>query len=91
LRIAVRKAKFGFPIARTLGNCLSMTNFVRLADLIGMARAKDLIFRARMIEAPLACEAVRLGILQTPAWPEWSAPPGAKERRCVLSRSKPSR
>lgn len=51
LRIAASTSKFGFPIARTLGNCLSMMNFARLADLIGTARAKDMIFRARMIEA----------------------------------------
>ena len=56
LRIAARGSRFGFPVARTLGNCLSMTNFARLADLIGTARAKDLIFRARMIEAPEALD-----------------------------------
>lgn len=56
LRIAARRSRFGFPVARTLGNCLSMTNFARLADLIGTARAKDLIFRARMIEAPEALD-----------------------------------
>lgn len=56
LRIAVRTSRFGFPIARTLGNCLSMTNFARLSDLIGTSRAKDMIFRASMIEAPEALE-----------------------------------
>lgn len=56
LRIAARGSRFGFPVARTLGNCLSMTNYARLADLVGTARAKDMIFRARMIEGPEALE-----------------------------------
>ncbi|MEQ8707758.1 MAG: enoyl-CoA hydratase [Rhodospirillales bacterium] len=56
LRIASRDARFGFPVARTLGNCLSLTNYARLADLIGTARAKDLVFQAKMIEAPAALE-----------------------------------
>ncbi len=51
LRIATPDAKFGVPIARTLGNCLSMTNYSRLVDLIGPARTKELIFTAKMIEA----------------------------------------
>jgi enoyl-CoA hydratase/carnithine racemase len=51
LRICTPDARFGMPIARTLGNCLSMDNYARLADLIGPARVKDLIFRARMIGA----------------------------------------
>jgi len=50
----------GFPIARTLGNCLSMSNISRLTSLIGPARTKDLIFTARLIEAP---EALALGLL----------------------------
>ena len=42
---------FGFPVARTLGNCLSMANIARLAALIGPARVKDLIFTARLVGA----------------------------------------
>lgn len=51
LRIAGSNAKFGFPIARTLGNCLSVANYGRLVALIGSARVKDLIFTARLIDA----------------------------------------
>jgi enoyl-CoA hydratase len=50
----------GFPIARTLGNCLSMSSIARLTALIGAARVKDLIFTARLIDAE---EAARLGLL----------------------------
>jgi enoyl-CoA hydratase/carnithine racemase len=60
LRIGTASAKFGFPIARTLGNCLSATNYARLASLIGVSRVKDLIFTARLMEAP---EAHALGLL----------------------------
>jgi enoyl-CoA hydratase len=56
LRIAASDAKFGFPVARTLGNCLSMSNYARFAALIGPARVKDLIFRARLIDAREAFE-----------------------------------
>ena len=51
LRLCSPDARFGIPIARTLGNCLSMNNYARLVDLIGPARTKELIFTARMIEA----------------------------------------
>ena len=34
-RIASASAQFGFPIARTLGNCLSMGNYARLVALVG--------------------------------------------------------
>ena len=60
LRIATRNARLGFPIARTLGNCLSMSNISRLAALIGPARAKELIFTARLVEGP---EAQAAGLL----------------------------
>jgi len=60
LRIAAPNARIGFPIARTLGNCLSLATCARLAALIGPARVKDLIFRARLVEAP---EAVAIGLV----------------------------
>lgn len=60
LRIGAKSAKFGFPIARTLGNCLSVANYARLCALIGAARVKDLFFTARLMEAP---EALSLGLL----------------------------
>jgi len=44
-------ARFGFPIARTLGNTLSMRNHARLAALIGVARTKDILFLARLMDS----------------------------------------
>ena len=51
MRICAPNARFGVPIARTLGNCLSTNGFARLVDLVGPARTKELIFTARMIDA----------------------------------------
>ena len=51
LRIGTKSAKFGFPIARTLGNCLSAANIGRLSALIGATRLKEIIFTARLIGA----------------------------------------
>lgn len=59
IRIATPTARFGFPIARTLGNCLSMANHARLASLLGPARVKDIVFTARLIEAE---EGHRIGL-----------------------------
>ena len=60
LRIAAGNARFGFPVARTLGNCLSTGNYARLSALLGPARVKDMIFRARLVEAP---EALAIGLV----------------------------
>jgi enoyl-CoA hydratase/carnithine racemase len=60
LRIGTKATKMGFPIARTLGNCLSMSNISRLTALIGPARVKDLIFTARLVGAD---EAAAAGLL----------------------------
>src|SRR5438876_298178 len=60
LRIGTASTRIGFPIARTLGNCLSMSNLSRLHALVGPARTKEMIFTARLIEAD---EARELGLL----------------------------
>jgi enoyl-CoA hydratase/carnithine racemase len=60
IRIGTESTRIGFPIARTLGNCLSMSNISRLVSLVGPARTKDLIFKARLVDAS---EALALGLL----------------------------
>jgi enoyl-CoA hydratase len=60
LRIGTEDTKFGFPIARTLGNCLSIGNLARLSALIGPARVKDIIITARLVGAQ---EALQAGLL----------------------------
>ncbi|SME92282.1 Enoyl-CoA hydratase/carnithine racemase [Tistlia consotensis] len=60
LRIASADLKFGFPIARTLGNTLSITSLSRLAALVGAGRAKEWIFTARLLGAE---EALATGLI----------------------------
>jgi enoyl-CoA hydratase/carnithine racemase len=60
MRIATRSLKFGFPIARTLGNCLSAATLARLVGLMGEAGVIDLIYTSRLIEAE---EALRIGLV----------------------------
>lgn len=51
LRICSDRARFGVPVSRTLGNCLSMANTARMADLIGPARTRELLLTGRLIDA----------------------------------------
>lgn len=51
LRIATPGARFGVPIARTLGNCLSMANYARLVAALGVSRAKRVLLLAENIPA----------------------------------------
>ncbi len=51
MRIGTRDMRFGFPIARTLGNCLSATSLQRLTGLIGAPRVVDLLFTSRLMGA----------------------------------------
>src|SRR5256712_7351515 len=59
LRICTPSLKFGFPIAKTVGNTLSMANFPRLTMLIGAARVTEVIFLARLVGA---AEAAAIGL-----------------------------
>jgi enoyl-CoA hydratase/carnithine racemase len=60
LRVAAPSARFGVPVARTLGNCFSAANLVRLAALVGLGRVKELVFTARLIDA---AEARAIGLV----------------------------
>jgi enoyl-CoA hydratase len=51
IRIGTRDMRFGFPIARTLGNCLSATSLQRLTGLIGAPRVVELLFTSRLMTA----------------------------------------
>ena len=60
LRYCTPESQIGVPIARTLGNCLSVANYARLVDLLGPARTKELLFRARLVTAT---EASQIGLV----------------------------
>jgi len=51
LRVAATDAKLGVPIARTLGNTLSIATVARIMSYVGPARTKELLFTARLIDA----------------------------------------
>jgi enoyl-CoA hydratase/carnithine racemase len=51
LRIAATDARIGVPIAKTLGNTLSMTTIARIVSYLGPARTKEMLFTARLIGA----------------------------------------
>jgi enoyl-CoA hydratase/carnithine racemase len=51
LRVATPGSRFGVPIARTLGNCLSVANVARLVAALGASRAKRVLLLAEMIGA----------------------------------------
>ena len=51
LRIATPGSRFGVPIARTLGNCLSVANYARLVAALGLPRAKRVLLLAENLDA----------------------------------------
>ncbi len=60
LRVGSTRLKFGFPIARTLGNGLSVANLARMSELVGSARLREILFTARLMDAE---EALRVGFV----------------------------
>jgi enoyl-CoA hydratase len=59
-RYADPQLRFGIPIARTLGNCLSLAGYARLIDFVGPAKTKELIMLAKLLNAD---EALNLGVV----------------------------
>ncbi|MGC3874691.1 enoyl-CoA hydratase/isomerase family protein [Halomonas sp. GXIMD04776] len=56
-RYCTPSLKFGVPIAKTLGNTLSITNVSRLIDMVGIARTKEVLMRAHLLDADEAQQA----------------------------------
>jgi enoyl-CoA hydratase/carnithine racemase len=57
LRIATTGSRFGTPIARTLGNCLSMPNYARLLAGFGESLAKRMLLLGDLLDAEEARQA----------------------------------
>jgi enoyl-CoA hydratase len=67
IRIATPGSRFGVPIARTLGNCLSMANIARLVAAFGRGRVQRMLMAAEMMGAD---EALACGYLAQVVAPE---------------------
>ena len=91
LRVCADTAAFGVPVARTLGNCLSLENTARLADLIGPGRVADLLLTGRLVKAD---EALAWGLATSVVPAAWPRPPTtwpARWPRAPPARSPPPR
>lgn len=51
-RISTKDARFGIPVAKTLGNCLSPSNLSWLAAHLGVPTVKKMLLTAELIKAP---------------------------------------
>ena len=60
LRLCSPTSRFGIPIARTLGNCLSAANHARFLDLVGPANLKEILYTGRLLDAT---DALRVGLV----------------------------
>jgi enoyl-CoA hydratase/carnithine racemase len=66
-RIATSAARFGSPLGRTIGNCLSMKSYARIAAAVGVAVAKRMLLLGEMLTAQ---ELLQKGVLYNVVEPE---------------------
>lgn len=59
-RVATPNSKFGYPVGKTLGNCLSMKSYTRLVAHVGVAHAKRVLLYGEM---PTAADWHALGVV----------------------------
>jgi len=57
LRIATATSRFGYPIARTLGNALSSPVLYRCAEVFGESLTREMLLASRLVSADRACSA----------------------------------
>jgi enoyl-CoA hydratase/carnithine racemase len=50
-RIATHDARIGSPIGRTIGNCLSMSSYARVAGAVGLPAAKRMLLLGEILSA----------------------------------------
>jgi enoyl-CoA hydratase len=55
-RISTPDARFGIPVAKTLGNCLSPSNLSWIATHLGVPMVKKMLLTAELIKAPKLLE-----------------------------------
>jgi enoyl-CoA hydratase/carnithine racemase len=60
LRIAAEHARFGVPVARTLGNFPAPASYTRLVATIGPIRTRELLLTARLMDS---AEAKQVGLV----------------------------
>jgi enoyl-CoA hydratase len=60
LRYATPASRFGVPIARTIGNCITLKNYQHLVVAFGAMRTKEMLFTARLLTAT---DALQCGFL----------------------------
>lgn len=60
LRYATPTSRFGVPVARTLGNCITLKNYRHLVHSFGAMRAKEMLFTGRLLTAD---DALQCGFL----------------------------